>query len=1071
MQQITEATSKLEKAHGIKIPFPDPRPPKECSYKVSFAQPAQLNVVGSYVSKTMVESQADRAVDMILVIPEEVLQEKDYLNLRYFYKRAYYLSKVAVSLKQELGASIGNLSYEYLNGNPLLPVLAVAPKVVGGTKQGAEKPGKGADSMASPSGYRIRLIPCAPDGYFPTQKLSSASCLIRGGGDEDKKKSSAPTPFYNSTLKAESAFIPYLRLLRQAEKACPSFQDACILGRVFLQQRGLGGSVALGGFGHFEWAVLTALLLQTGGRKGQALLSASLNSTQLFKAMVQYLAETNFLKKPCILGPSKEQAEAIREAGPVVYDSARHLNIAFKMSSWSAALLHQHARWTHALLSDSHADHFTPTFITRVDHPAHIFDLTIKLRLREGFDQSAYESRGQGWTFSAKVYSTVKRALGNRARLVYIGNSQAASSWPLTGPPASPIDADILVGVIFDSAHVGRQVDHGPPAEDKKEAQKFQQFWGDKAELRRFKDGSILETLIWTSTSPAELCEEIIRYILGRHLRQEADVEDLSFYGKGLPSLLPVQPTDGPAFSAARQAFETFERDVRDLEDLPLHVRQLAPICPELRFASVTPPSFASTKYAPRPMDVIIFFEASGKWPDNLAAIQRAKIAFLLKIGSLLEEAKPHVTTHLGVEDARLDIENLAHLDIVYESGAAFRLRVHSDLEETLLDRRTKDKTLEQYVRAESASLLSAFRRLYTYLPLHTQTIRTYATRFPALSPTIRLLKSWFDGHKLSIHFAPDLIELFALHVFLTPYPWDAPSSATTGFLRALLFLARWDWRTEPLVIDTTSSTDPDDPTITAPPVAVDRAAVATRLAAWRKIDPAMNRTVLFVATNHDGGGSGTGTAHTSLAGEPTPPKVVATRMTTLARSATRLVRDRGAEIGLAPVARALFAPALGDYDVLIRLDRKALKACARTYAADPDSDGEEDGEGEGGARHHHRAPRFKNLDRRTGQVPLPQGTHPARLVVERLGLVVGGPLLFFHGAEDDAVVAAVWDPQARRRAFRPNLPCSYRPVAASGSGDDDDDEAVEVEVNREGILAEIARIGGDLIAEIEVKG
>jgi len=66
-----------------------------------------------------------------------------------------------------------------------------------------------------------------------------------------------------------------------------------------------------------------------------------------------------------------------------------------------------------------------------------------------------------------------------------------------------------------------------------------------------------------------------------------------------------------------------------------------------------------------------------------------------------------------------------------------------------------------------------------------------------------------------------------------------------------------------------------------------------------------------------------------------------------------------------------------------------------------------------------------------------------------------------------------------QRRSFRVNLLGSYKPVAADGDaemkdgdeseGSDGEDDVVEV--NREGIIAEIARIGGDLIERIEVKG
>lgn len=1061
--KIADAARNLKKAHKIRVPFPDPAPPKDSNYKLSFAKPEIFNVVGSYVSRTMVKTQEDRTVDMIVVLPREVLQEKDYLNMRYYYKRAYYASQFAAVLQKELGDT-ADLRFEYLNDNPLLPVVAVTTRKMSTKKSKKTSDADPTASAQEQAVFRIRVIPCAPDGYFPKQKITAAAGLMRTGGDEDKKTVHPPTPFYNSTLKADGSFVAYLRVLKQAEKTCASFRDACILGRIWLQQRGFAGSVSRGGFGHFEWSVLMALLLQTGGRKDTAALSPSLNSTQLFKATIQYLAGIDFSKKPFILGQAKEAPDAIRESGPVVYDAARQLNIAFKMSASSADMLHQHAKWTHALLNDRLADQFTSTFITKVDQPSLMYDLSASLELPASFGDSSPDPRGKLASFCTKVHSVLKTALGNRAQLVSVA-TVALPTWSPSEHPAKPAESRVTVHVTFDPANISRQVDHGPPAEDKKEAEKFRKFWGEKSELRRFKDGSILETLIWTSTTPAGICEEIMRYILPLHLKMTANSVGLTFYGGGFSSLVPFTQADNAAFSAARAAFEAFEQDVRGLEDLPLHIRQIAPICAELRSATVNPPAFGTSKHAPKPMDVAIFFEASGKWPENIAAIQRAKIAFLLRIGSLLEEAKRDVRTHLGLEDSHSELENLAFLDVVYESGAAFRLRVHSDLEEVLLDRRTKDKTLDQHIRTDSATLLANFRRLYAHLPIHTTTIRTYTTRFPALSPTIRLLKRWFDAHKLSSHFAPDLLELFALHVFLQPHPWPQPSSAATGFLRTLLFLSRWDWRSEPLTIDTTSQSNPDptetDTAVSAP---LDPAAASTRLQAWRNLDPAMNRVALLAVTQRDP----SGTAHTTLNGHPAPGKVVAARMTSLARSACRVVREQG--INLDAAARQLFVPALADFDLRIVLDKKTLKSAARVWEGDEDT-----------AEHGAAVPRkFKNLDARTGAMPLPLGTHPAALLVEQLSRVYAGPLVFFRGAEDDAVVGAVWNPLVQRRSFRVNLPGAYKPAGGRGrdeemkDGDDEsegDGEDDVVEVDREAIVAEIARIGGDLIERIEVKG
>lgn len=964
----------------------------------------------------MVKSQGRRAVDMIMEMPKDMFQEKDYINLRYYYKRAYYLAVVTLAVREEFGTT-ADIAYEYLNGNRLVPVLRLTPK----------ETHNGTVNKKSQPTFHVRIIPCAAEGLFSKRKLLPTSSCIRAGQDAESH-THAPTPFYNSTLKAESCYLAYLKVIRQAEKACPSFKDACILGRIWLQQRGFSGSLSRGGFGHFEWAVLTALLLQGGGRKEVAALSPSLSSTQIFKAIVQYLAAVDLSKKPLILGRSTESLDAAKESGPVILDTLRQLNVAYKMSSSSAFMLRQYAKWTHTSLADQDADQFNPTFIIKADSPLQCYDLLVRVEQPSGDQQpGSNRFRGDSWEHGDKVARILKKALGDRAAVVHTQAPEDADNlaWDLKSQPPSDTAA-VWVGIVFDAVNMSRQVDQGPTVEEKEEAKKFRQFWGEKSELRRFKDGSILESLIWTQTTPIGLCEEITRHILKLHLHlQDAHLE---FYGKDFPSMVPIKSTDAPAFQAAKQAFSVFERDLRDLPDLPLQIRQVAATTPGLRAASIHQPFHSMSKGVAQPMDTVVFFEASGKWPENLAAIQRTKIAFLIRIGDLLAAAKPGLTCRVGLEEADTEIENLSFLDVLYEDGAAFRLRIHSDLEENLLERRAKDKTLDQRVRTEGVQLLASFKRLYTLLPLHTQTISTLCSRFPALSPTIRLVKHWFDSHKLSCHFQEETIELFALKVFLEPYPWQAPSSAMTGFLRTLQFLSKWDWRTEPLVVDASGSLSSSE-----------RSAIDTRLEAWRKLDPSMSHTTLFIATAHDT----SGTAFTIQGGHPTPSKVVATRMTALTRSACKLVKEKGAALE----SKTLFHPSLKEYDVVIHLNGKLLKAISR---------------GDEGVKQSQ----YKNLDGRTGRAPQVTIQQPARTLLAQFESLFSGPLLFFHGAPEDTVIAGIWNPQIQRRTFRMNLPCSFRP-ARPGKGGDDADELVEV--NREGIIAEIARIGGDCIEKVEV--
>ncbi|KAI1195694.1 Nrap protein [Nemania serpens] len=1010
---IGEASATWEKTNRTTIPYPDPKPAKNCPYKVSFEKPTHVNVVGSYAAQTMIKSQSSFAIDMIVVMPTTLFSEKDYRDCRYFYKRAFFLAYITDALRKKFSGF--DYAYTNLNGNILLPVLAArSPNQVSKTKDAGIKEPRGQLN------YEIRIIPNAPEGYFPATKLSATSTALRRNGSEGSKDGKVSTPFYNSTLKSESQFAAYLKLLHRTSDTCPSFKDACILGRTWLQQRGFGGNVADGGFGHFHWAVLMALLLQTGGRKGEPILSPSLHASQLFKATLQYLASASLHEKTVILGPNAPAPEAVRQAGPVLYDSAREMNILFNMTSWSAFMLNEHAKLSLSAVNNPQVDQFDSLFITKVNQPLQMFDLFVKINVPSNVPQtssSESDARSPTITFAEDVYRILKEALGERATVIDI-QIPHSTAWKVTPSSTKPKTENILVGIMCGTAKASHGRVFGPLYEQKKDAAKFREFWGEIAELWQFPSGEIVESVNWTQFSALGyfgICQAIIRHIL--KFRLKLIDGDLEFHGQEFSNIISLSPADKASFDAAKAAFAVFEKDVRELEDLPLSIRQIAPIGPETRYASLRSPVPNQRKQGTTPIDAMLSFEASGKWPENIASIQRAKIALLLQIGRSLEEAKDGIKAHLGLEDAEHETENLGFLDVVYESGFSFRLRVHSDQEETLLDRQTKDQTLDRHVRTEAAALLSSAKWRSAVLPIHSQTVSTYCTRFPALSSSIRLTKRWFNAHRLGNHFNEPLIELFVLQAFLQPHPFPTPSSTSTGFLRTLLMLASYDWREEPMIIDPADSLP-----------ASQRLDISTRLEAWRKIDANMNRTTLFVATPF---------AITGVAYTQNIPKVIATRMTTLARSASRAAKDKGIELD----PRTLFQSGLRDYDVVIHLSAKAVRAVLR----------------DDGTKHSH----FRNLDESDSFEALPLPESPVPALLRRLGSVHATPLLFFHGGPDDTVIAALWNPQLHSRGFSANMPSSFKPAGA---------DADTFELNREAILAEIARIGGDLIEKIDIR-
>jgi U3 small nucleolar RNA-associated protein 22 len=866
--------------------------------------------------------------------------------------------------------------------------------------------------------FEIHIIPAAPETLFTETKLRPSKNSIRPKHEQDKGPTTAPpSPFYNASIQSDCSLESYLKLIHSGMKQASGFKDACILGRIWLRQRGFGSSISNGGFGNFEWAALSALLLKGGGPKGHGLLSPGYSSYQMFKAVVKFLSTVDLANKPIVYEAS--DFLPAKSDVPTFFDGPRGHNIFFKMTPWSYRLLREEATTSVEMLNDTTFNQFESTFIVRTAQSLQKFDCLVRVPIpAEPSETSSCDHEQHITSFSNRLYNVLQEGLTNRVRLIYIKGADLPS-WSIKAAcPNIPDQSSVLVAVLFDPANADRLVDHGPPAEEKRKAAKFQKFWGEKAELRRFKDGSILESLVWSPGSTYAIFQDMFNYLTTRHFGAETS-KSLIFMGEEFEKLLPGHRLSTKSFEALKQAFTILEKQMQELEGLPLKLRQLSATSPQLRYSDLDVPIFSPHQPLEKPAHVLVQFEGSGRWPDDIVAIQRTKIAFLLKIKALLQDFDESITTNLGLENEDKPLENCVFLDIIYETGASFRLRIHNDREQTLLDRRVKDKFLPQHIKEDAVSSLSTYKRNFLQLPLHTQSIATHCTRFPFLSSTIRLMKLWFDSHMLSRHVGEELIELLAVRIFLQPYPWQAPSSAMTGFLRTILFLSRWDWRSTPLIVDFTG-------TMTTQEVA----SINTRLEAWRKIDPGMSRTVIFAATNHDS----TGTAFTAKG----PSKMVAARMTALARSACKLLKNQ--TIDLNP--KSLFATSTADYDFVIHLAPKFASGFGRKDLS----------------KH-----KYKNLEVQT-DVDLRQvGFQPVQLYLHELEKLYGSTIVFFHSTTAGSIVAGLWNPQTvASRMFKVNLAYASKPVAGT-SGED-------VELDKAAVLAEIERLGGDMVSRIEVR-
>ncbi|PYI10490.1 Nrap protein [Aspergillus sclerotiicarbonarius CBS 121057] len=985
-----EAEKELRGAHGITVPFPEPRPGKDTKYTVSYSRPSNINVVGSLSLRTGAKSAEPLTVDLAVTMSNTLFQEKDYVNYRYFHKRAYYIASLAAGIREAEGLGF-NVKFGLQDGDSLRPVILLAPK---GTDKQEPVPAK----------FQIRIITAIEDSLFPISRTLPAKNNIRQGST-DAPASEESTPFYNATLRSEATVALYHKYLYNAARNCESFRDACILGRTWLRQRGLSSSLYSGGFGGFEWTVLMSLLFEGGGPNGKPVLLKSYSSYQLFKATLQFLAGRD-LTSPLLFSATDIP---FHDGVPVLYDGKRGLNVLYKVAPWSYAFLRREALTTVKMLNESRDDNFDKVFIVKVNEALLKFDRIVKLPsldsaniLRNLHSQTA-------------IYDVLSKALGDRADLIHIYGG-VTEPWPVEAKSNRKLEnKGVFVGLLLNTENAARAVDHGPSAEQKEEAASFRSFWGEKAELRRFKDGSIRESLVWADeASSPSIVYQILAYILRRHFNYTE--HDVIYIGDEYDQKLREGGDDvfsysSPSFQLITDAFNSVQKSIQDMDGVPLTVRQLAPASPSLRYTALR--LQGTTGLPCDPADIVLQFESSARWPDDLKAIQMTKVAFLVKIGDCLKSSGVASLCRVGLENESTGILNNAFLDITHMSGIVFRLRIHHDREQLLLERQLKDKGASPLAKQQVAYALSAYKRLFIQTPRLTQAIRTLCTRFPLLSPTIRLVKHWFNCHLLAGHVNQELIELLVVQVFTQPYPWDTPSSVMAGFLRTLHLLSRWDWQQEALMVDFGE---------------LDKSAmeaIQTRFSAWRSIDPAMNTVALFVASDIDLDGV-TWTQHEM------PPKVVAARMCTLAKAAMKLLREKGHGLSISD----LFHTSLAPYDFIINL-RPALL--------------------------HERSAlstRFKNLDgRRTAQAARPA---IVKSFARDLQACYNPNMLLFHGDEDCSVIAGLWNPQVLKpKSWTLKLAYSTCPVEQKA--------ADEVSINCQAVLSEISRLGADLVESIEV--
>ncbi|KAH9061207.1 Nrap protein [Lactarius vividus] len=987
----------------VSVPYSSPTPTEDANWKVSFEKPSNIAIVGSWINNVAVKSPDGEPwiVDVAVEMPSGLFQEKDYMNHRFFHKRAFYLAVIAKHVSDPKGHLNVDVSYESKRGDTRLTTLILRP-----------------NHDNSPTDFSklnavIRIIPTLPISSpirqmrcSPTRSNFRVHLHELAGSDYENR----PTPLYNAVLMLASSPLRDVLSVNTLKNDIPAYHDALSLLRVWANQRGYGEGrrTCIRGFEGAGplWITLLELLIRGEESRGEKNAKSypsrtGLSSYQLFKAVLDLLSRHDFSRKPLFVKSRGGRLFALEEYSgrfeAVLVDSSSCVNVLAGVPLASIEMLKLDARATLEVLDGTSGDPFSEVFL--LDHR----DLTSRFDCVLAVDLSSVARERislHGVLENGSFSGALLTSLSTRLR-------------------------EALGSKVLDQERAFRLVDQGPPAREPRShaEEAFCELWGDKAEVRRFQDGSITESVVWhvqDSDERAHIPVMIVRHILTRHFGMGGG--SVTSWQPEFDKLLRLPPT-------ITSHYRTAGTIKRLDKELPLTVANISPVAPELRYTSVfapvsVPRDVVSTlQPCARYIQLIslnLEFEKSARWPDDLVTIQKTKMTFFERLAQVLAKNTPGLRARVAtaLPTGVPPTADHAQLEITTPDGWAFALRIWHDREATLLDRilHSPPATLSSH----DLENVREARRLYTQrfiaAPRHHRSVAALHHRFVAFGGTVRLVKRWLAAHwLLRLHVGEEAVEVLCAAVFVGVGPANVPSTRERGFACVIRLLRDWDWSngvTIPLCGDSEPGSD------------VYSSAVPGAKGVW----------VLRTETDPDGR---MWTVHT-------PNAVAAHRIRDLARATHDYLQ--GVESGMLNV-HGMFVHPEDDYDFVVKLRPTVLPRYFQNVTADKavwtnsGSDASENGE-----------------------AAVRPGFDPVEKYLDDLTRIYADTAKFFYDPLGGDRFGGIWDPSITKPLpFRvmnhfSSVPVTKEHFKEKGKHRD------SVFLNEDAVLSEIVRMGEGLV-------
>ena len=830
-------------------------------------------------------------VRVAVEIPKECFDEKDYLNHRYYSKRLLYLSHILISLRKKgVCKQFGIAEIKWANGCKEM-----------------RKPTLIATINVEDLNLQFEISTCIPVDTFPLAKLSPERNSIRSVKDNSETGSDGaagllPTPMYNGGIVEDMLSLGEADVLKEFSSRFEKMGDVATLLMAWAFQNGL----LEGNDGLHESLFLEIVKMVLSEDQ-----IYTVQRMHLFRGALLVIAnEGKFTKKGVFMEskplvgidcPPPTQSVWRRSGNPVLLiDRTGWNNVAKGISSESWTQARMCAKATAQILAEMPGPDAIDTVFMRQSNVSMLFDVWCNCEVEIRALDPCVSDQGSWLSLEEQVKQVATKAMGDRATLVRVLHS-AYITVVRDGKNLCAIDREhnlIRLCCRLDSSKASRSVDVGPAA-DNPIAKNFRQFWGEKSELRRFQDGKICESVIWSTTefNKHKIVGDILNYSLQRHSGViKVDIPVMSLTAGLARSGISVQDEILNERNCSEGATR-LGKMLKSLDEVTLGVVNTQPVSDVLRSTSVFPPFMHELAGAishsersdliPRclkPIEILCQLEGSGKWPDAPVAYQKMKAAVGVQLAHALKSS--YGTEAIASEHC---------IDVLFE-GFAYRLLLYSERDLIALQKK-------------SASVGWAIIPPEKDIPLrqsHQGLISSLVGAHSSFKTCCRLAKLWVARQYLGNHICEEAVELICAAAYTTKVNIGGacPNSPELGFLSFLDIIANHPWEIQPLVLDRK--------------IAEEAVRLMLRLQAVGKA-PAM---FIVVGQNTCDTLNCVGWTQSS------PSKVILFRARTLAKKAIKIIQARMLGCSSEPenLPSQIFGHSLKDYDVVIHLKREALQ-------------------------------------------------------------------------------------------------------------------------------------------------